>query len=38
MEGKKKMKKINWKTVLNFIITVLPAIVSPFFVASCNKN
>ncbi len=32
----KKMKKINWKTVINFIITVLTAIVSSFFVASCN--
>ena len=32
----KKMKKINWKTVINFIITVLTAIVSSFFVASCK--
>ena len=30
------MKKINWETVINFIITVLTAIVSSFFVASCN--
>ena len=30
------MKKINWKTVINFIITVLTAIVSSFFVASCK--
>lgn len=32
----KKMKKINWKTVINFIITVLTAIASSFFVSSCK--
>lgn len=33
---KKKMKKINWKAVINFIITVLTAIASSFFVTSCK--
>lgn len=32
----KKMKKINWKAVINFIITVLTAIASSFFVSSCK--
>ncbi|MEH2795554.1 smalltalk protein [Segatella copri] len=30
------MKKINWKSVINFIITVLTAIASSFFVTSCK--
>ena len=29
------MKKDTWKTVINFIITVLTAIVSTFAVQSC---
>ena len=31
------MKKINWKTVINFIITVLTAIVSSFLTSSLKK-
>ncbi len=30
------MKKENWKTVLNFLITVLTAIASAFCVQSCK--
>ena len=30
------MKKETWKTVINFIITVLTAIVSTFAVQSCE--
>lgn len=30
------MKKDTWKTVINFIITVLTAIVSTFAVQSCK--
>ena len=30
------MKKENWKTVINFIITVLTAIASAFCVQSCK--
>ncbi len=29
------MKKINWKTIIQFIITVLTAIVSSFLTQSC---
>ncbi len=30
------MKKENWKTIINFIITVLTAIASAFCVQSCK--
>lgn len=30
------MKKENWKTIINFIITVLTAIASTFCVQSCK--
>ncbi len=30
------MKKENWKTILNFLITVLTAIASAFCVQSCK--
>lgn len=31
------MKKENWKTVINFIITILTAIASAFCVQSCMR-
>ncbi len=31
------MKKENWKTIINFIITVLTAIASTFCMQSCMK-
>lgn len=34
---KNTMKKINWKSVINFIITVLTAVASSFCVQSCTK-
>ena len=30
------MKKENWKTIINFIITILTAIASAFCVQSCK--
>lgn len=30
------MKKENWKTIINFLITVLTAIASAFCVQSCK--
>ena len=32
------MKKIPWKKIIQFIITVLTAIVSSFFVQSCIRG
>ena len=29
------MKKANWKTIINFIITVLTAVASTFCMQSC---
>ncbi len=31
------MEKENWKTIINFIITVLTAIASTFCMQSCMK-
>ena len=30
------MRKINWKSVINFVITVLTAVLSAFCVQSCK--
>lgn len=30
-----KMKKVNWKTIINFLITVLTAVASSFCVQNC---
>ncbi len=30
------MKKVNWKTIINFLITVLTAVASSFCVQSVN--
>lgn len=30
------MKKINWKKVINFIITILTAVAGTFCVTSCT--
>ena len=29
------MKKVNWKTIINFLITVLTAVASSFYVQNC---
>ncbi len=31
------MKKINWKTVIQFVITVLTAVASTFLTQSCRS-
>ncbi len=31
------MKKLNWKAIINFAITVLTAISSALFVQSCGR-
>ena len=30
-----KMKKVNWKNIINFLITVLTAVASSFCVQNC---
>ena len=32
------MKKVNWKTIINFLITVLTAVASSFCVQNCQKK